>query len=100
MSSLPLYKTDNLQVDLLQTRWKSELDPVLANVLVQGQQISATLGPGNTAVNHMLGRMQQGWSIADISGPAVIWRYQPFNDTALNLTCSAVSAVTVYLWVW
>lgn len=101
MPSIPLFKTDNLQIDLFQTKLKSQLDPVLSNLLVQGQQINnIALGPGVTAVNHLLGRMQLGWSIADINGPATIWRSQPFTSTTLTLNCSSFALVTLSLWVW
>lgn len=101
MSSIPLFKTGNLQIDLFQTKLKSQLDPILSNRLVQGQQLSGiTLNPGVNAINHNLGRTQLGWAHADITGPAIIWRSSPFTNTTLILTSSATALVTLSLWVW
>lgn len=101
MSSVGIYKSGDQALDLFQTRLKAELDPVLGNRFVQGLQLpSFTLNPGVNVINHLLSRQQQGWSIVDISGPAVIWRNQPLTSTTLTLTCSAVAAITISLWVF
>ena len=96
---LPLFKTDITDLSLLQNKWKSLLDPVLANPL-NGILIldSVLLSVGSNKIAHLLGQVQQGWLILDINGIATIYRSQPLNKDYLYLTSSA--AVTVSLGVF
>lgn len=100
MNSVPIVKTGVQSIDLFQTKLKSELDPVLANPILAGFQISnVTISSGHAAiVNHLLGRKQQGWFIVDQNAPANIARIVPLNDKTLTLTSDA--AVTLNLWVY
>lgn len=100
MSGLPLVKTGNQGLDLFMTRIKSELDPVLASTLLQGNllpniQLSAS---SPTIINHKLGRSQIGWMITDQNAQARIYRSQPLNSTQLTLSSDA--NVVVSLWVF
>jgi hypothetical protein len=92
---LPLKLTS----DLMQTRWKSLLDPLLENPL-NGISIleNVDLSIGNNVINHKLGKKQQGWIILDIDGASTIYRSADFNDKTLTLNSSA--AVTVKLGVF
>lgn len=99
MSQLPLFKSDDQSLSLLQTKWKSVLDPVLAIPILGGVQLkSISLKAGETVINHLLGRMQQGWFLTDQNASASIYRSKPLNDKTLSLTSSA--AVIVSLWVY
>lgn len=100
MASIPLFKSGNQSLDLFQTRLKSELDPVLSNIFVQGFMISAVVNPGLNTINHKLGRMQQGWTLTDMNGPATIWRALPFTTTTLTLNCSTSTTMSISLWVF
>lgn len=83
----------------LSTRWKSLLDPVLANILLNGRAIEGVaLINGNTVINHKLSRVQQGWLVTDIDAVASIYRSATFNDKTLTLHSSA--ACNVNLWVF
>ncbi len=96
---LPLFPSKDQAMNLLQTKWRSILNPLIANLFTQGQALtSVVLTNGTNVVNHKLGRLQQGWVIADQNAVADIYRSQPFNDTTLTLHSSAV--VTVNLWVF
>lgn len=89
----------NLTADLQQTRWKSILDPILSNPLNDISILKdVQLINGTTTINHLLGRMMQGWMILDINGAASIYRSQPMNEITLTLTSSA--AVTVNIGVF
>ena len=85
--------------ELLQTKWKSILDPLLANPL-NGVLILSNipLASGTTTISHKLGRQQTGWFLTDINGAATVYRSQPFNPLTLTLTSSA--AVTVSIGVF
>ena len=96
---LPIFKTDDLTVMLMQTKWKSEIDPVISLPVLNGNLLTdIDLILGTTIVNHKLSRKPQGWFITDINGAATVYRSQPFNDKNITLTASA--AVTVNLWVF
>lgn len=93
--ALPLLQS----LDLLQTRWKSQLDPVIANPIVQGRQLTGIdLTTSPKTISHGLDRTQQGWIITDISAAATVYRTGDFNDTNMVLTASA--ACTVAIWVY
>lgn len=97
--ALPLQKTDLQALSLLQTSWKAQLDPVLANVTNRMSVIKdVKLASGVNVINHKLGRVQQGWVISDITGIASIYRSAPLNDLTLTLTSSA--PVTISLIVF
>lgn len=97
--SLPLFQTPDQTLSLLQTRWKSVLDPVISEPFNSGQILaSIALNNGVTVINHKLGRVQQGWIITDIQGSASIYREAAFN--ALTLTLSSSAAVTVNIFVF
>jgi hypothetical protein len=86
-------------LELLQTKWKAVLDPVLKNPLTNITILqNVILYSGDNQVSHRLGRMQQGWVLLDVQGPATLYRYQPFTETYLYLNSSA--NVTVSLGVF
>lgn len=95
--ALPL----NLPHSQMQTKWKSQIDPILGNPLNNMSLLqNVALANGTNIINHKLGRTMQGWVIADIQGVASIYRPStaPFNDLTLTLVSSA--AVTVNLGVF
>lgn len=92
---LPLQKS----LELLQTRWKAILDPVLKNQL-NGVSIlkNVSLIIGETKIPHLLGEKQQGFQILDINAAATIYRSKPLEGSFLYLTSDA--AVTISLGVF
>ena len=93
--ALPL----NLLWSSAQTKWKSQLDPLMTNPLTNGQFIpNVALINGVTVINHKLGRQMLGYQICGQTAVANIYYSQPFNSKTLTLTSSA--AVTVNLWVF
>ena len=87
-----------LPLDMMQTKWASEIDPMLSNPMNSVSIIKAVLINGATVINHKLGKMQQGWFLVDVDGPATINRSKPFNDKTLTLTSTA--AVNVLIGVF
>jgi len=92
MSQLPI----NLPLPLMQTKWASQLNPVLANPL-NGISIlkDVSLINGVTKINHLLGRQMQGWMILDIDEPATIYRSAPLNPLTLTLTSNVAVVVNI-----
>ena len=82
-----------------QTQWAQQLDPLIKNVLTQGnflQNVSIT--SGTNVINHQLGRTQLGWYIVDQNAAATFYRSQPFNNLTLTLNSSANCVIS--LWVF
>ena len=85
-----------IPLELMQTRWASILNPLIAKPLNSMLILEGiALINGAVTFNHMLGRLQQGWIILDVNGAATIYRSQPFNATTLTLTSSAAVTVNV-----
>lgn len=88
-----------LNLQMMQNRWASYLDPLLKNPMSSGVYVKdVTLAIGANVINHKLGRVPQGWMIIDIQGAATVYRSAAFNDLTLTLTSSA--AVTASLYVF
>lgn len=86
-------------LSLLSTRWKSILDPFLADAYLNGQLLTGVvLSNGTTVINHKLGRTMQGWVITDQIAAAQIYRSAAFNSLTLSLTSNV--ATTINLWVF
>lgn len=97
--NLPIFTDKNDVFQLMQQRWASIINPFLSKAFVKGQLLpNVSLINGATVVNHKLGRIMQGWIIADQNAAASIYRSAAFNDLTLTLTSNA--SVTVNLWVF
>ena len=94
--SLPLLK----DFGLLQTGWKKQLDPIVANPILQGVQITGIVLAANTpkTISTTLNRTQLGWFLTDNNANCTVWRTQAFNSTTLTLEASA--AATISIWVY
>ena len=96
---LPLIKTSIREMQQMESQWKALLDPVLANPLTSGSQLTGiVLTAGVNVINTKLGRKAQGWLITDINSGATVYRSAPFNDLTLTLTSSGNAVVN--LWVY
>ncbi len=86
--------------ELANTKWASQLNPILAIPFLNGLQIDGIKLAATTpkVINHLLQRMMQGWFVLDNNANAVIWRTQPFND--LTITLEASAAATISIWVF
>ena len=97
--SLPVFKSDDQSVTLLQTAWKSNLDPVLSNPLLNGVlQKNITLASGTNVINHLLGRPIQGYLITGMHN-AFSEIYDTQSNTpalTLNLHSSVATSIDLY----
>jgi hypothetical protein len=97
--SLPYIQSDNNTLQLLQTQYRSQLNPVLANPLTNPLILkNVLLANGITVINHKLQRMMQGFIISDIDSPATIYRSAPLNDLTLTLTSNATATVAIVVF--
>lgn len=62
--ALPLFKDNDQPFQLMQTQWKSQIDPILIVPILGGHQMhSVPLISGTNVINHQLGAKLQGWFI-------------------------------------
>ena len=88
--------SSNLPYTQMLQKWSSELNPLIANPLNSVSIIKEVqLKVGSNVINHLLGKMQQGWFLTDINGAATIYRSAPFNNLTLTLTSSAAVVVNI-----
>ena len=97
---LPYLQSDNQILNQLQMKWRAILNPALEVSIINGIQLSLSLVRGPNTINHKLQRTMQGFIITDLTGPAVIWRTQPMNQTTLSVICSSTVNVTAGMWVY
>lgn len=99
MANLPIFQTNNKDFLLFQNSWKAAILPILNNNINQGILIeNVELAIGSNAINHLLGRMQQGWMIADVNAGAVIYRSAAFNNKTLTLTSDTNCIVSLWMF--
>ncbi len=97
--SLPSFQTDILALSLMQSKWSTELEPLLSNPVLLGNNLKEiNLINGVTIINHRLGRKMQGWVLTDVDGFASIYRSAPFNALTLALTSNAAVTVNIYVF--
>jgi hypothetical protein len=81
-------------------KWAAQLDPLLANPLVNGRQIDDITLVANTPqiVYHSLGQLPQGWVVVDTNANAYIRRTQPFNTKTITLEASADAVISIWIY--
>jgi len=94
--NLPLIPTDNADLMLLQTRWKSLLDRLLG--VAQANTLTVTLTSGANVINHKLGKQLTGWYVVDINAPITLYRSAPATKLTLTLTASGPATCTLMVF--
>jgi hypothetical protein len=89
-----------LPLELMQTAWAKEIDPVIANTLIKGGLLITDINikTGVNVINHLLNRKQQGYIITDINDSALLYRSKPFNNKTLTITSDKNCIIS--LWVF
>lgn len=99
MASISTPKTGDQALDLFHTRLKAELDPLLANLLVQGNLVpSVILAAGNNQVAHKLQRVPYGCFPVYQTSPGSFFNYKPSDKNFIYLNASG--SFTVSLWTF
>lgn len=97
--NLPQIQSDDQDFQLMQNKWASILNPLLARPLSSANILkSVQLSIGTNVINHLLGRKLQGWIMSDINAAAQVFRSQPMNDKTLTLTSDAVCIVDIVVF--
>lgn len=88
-----------LPYDLMLTNWATQLDPLIKSPINQGNLVTnVKIKTGVNVINHKLSRKQVGYFIADITGPALLYRTADFNNLTLTLTSTGDCMIS--LWVF
>lgn len=100
--ALPIMQSDSEQLSMMQTRWASILDPIIANPITSGAVLKQVqLIIGSNSINHLLGRKLQGWFLVRQRGAASIYDTQDSNSMPnLTLTLTSDANVSVDIWVY
>lgn len=101
--ALPKFQSEDSAMNMLQTQWASQLDPLLAKPLSSGLLLKdVELQSGNNTINHRLGRKLQGWIITRMQDAfAQVYDKQSTNQmTDKTLILNSNGAVTVDLMVF
>lgn len=100
MAFLPYFQSQLPELNLLQTKWRSVLNPLFDVQILHGNLVKnvALITGVDNVVNTGLARMQLGWFLTDIDGPATIYRSKPFNTLTLNLQTSADCIVGIWMF--
>lgn len=101
--SLPIFTVEDKDLSMLQTRWATELNPLLLNPILQGTQLKRVLlSTGANVINHKLGRKLQGWIITRwIGASAGVYDTQDTNSMpqlTLELNSSGNVSVDIYVY--
>ena len=97
MASLPQVQN----IAQVSSKWKAALDPVLANLLIQGQLLSSVdLPKGSVGINHKLNRVPQGWFLVSPQGPAIVYQSENQPNPIFTLTLTSSQAMTTDIWVF
>lgn len=96
--ALNIFQTPDQPMMLMQKQWSSQLNPFLANILIQGRPITSIDLVANTplTLNHYLGRQMIGWILIDNTAFCEVKRTQLLNSQTLTLEANADT--TISLW--
>lgn len=91
-------QTESREFNQLQSNLATTLQPVLANPLLNFQRIeNIVLASGANVIQHLLGRLPQGWFVTDINAAAHVYRTA---ETDKTITLVASTAVTVSIYIF
>lgn len=97
--SLPIFKSDDRELMLLQTKWTSELNPVLALPLNSPSILkNISVSTGVNVINHKLGRNPIGYLLIDSNAAITLYRSAAFNDLTLTLTSSGSAQIALMVF--
>lgn len=98
-SKLPQIQDKNQNFQLLQNKWSSILNPLIANPLSSALILdNVQLVTGFNIVPHKLGRVPQGWFITDIDAAVGVFRAKPFNPDTISLTTNGACTISLAIY--
>lgn len=99
MAAISTPKTGDQALDLFHSRLKSEIDPLLANKLMQGNLVeNVLLVPGQNQVSHTLQRIPYGYIVVQSNSLPQVYNFKTSDKNYLYLNSS--TSVLVSLWTF
>lgn len=100
--ALPIYKSEDKDLMLMQTAWASQLNPVVNQPQSSGVLLKqVSLVAGDNTIDHRLGRNLQGWQLVRVRAAATIYDKQDTNQLqsrTLILNSSAPVVVDIFVF--
>jgi len=91
-----------LPLDLLETQWAQQLNPILSNPLNKASILkNVSLVAGSNTVDHKLGAKLQGWYFSRVRAATTVYDTQDLNQTpqlTLTLVASAPAVVDIVVF--
>ncbi len=101
MASLTIFTTMIKELSLMQTRWASLLNPVLANPITSAHYLkSVPLVTGSNSINHMQGQALNGYLITGMHGAFAEIYDMPSPTPKLTLVLHASAPTSVDIAVY
>lgn len=99
---LPQFQNNDKDFQLMQNKWASILNPVIANPVNSNNILkNVKLGSGLNTIDHLLQRPLQGWIIVRQRGAATFYDQQDSNQSPqLTLKLNSSAAVSVDILVY
>lgn len=99
--SLPQFNTQDRSLTLLQSRWASQLDPIVENPLLKGVILrGVSLAIGDNTVDHKLQRKPQGYIVVrTLIAASQIFEKEssmPTLNIVLNSSAACVADILVF----
>lgn len=101
MANLPIMISQSKDLTLMQTKWASQINPLLTNPLLTGTLIKdISLTSGDNQINHLQGQPLNGYIIVGMSGAYADIYEKPSPNPNLFLILNASGATTISLYVF
>lgn len=101
MTLLPIFNTDDRDLSMLQTKWASQLNPLLRNALANFTVLkNVELIAGDNVINHLQGRPLNGYIIVGMQGGFSQIYDVPSPMPKLTLILNSSAPVTVQIGVF
>lgn len=99
--SLPIFQTSDKDLNMMQTRWATEINPILGNPLNSASLLkNITLTTGNNTINHLRGVPLNGYIVAGMRGGFSQIYNVVSTMPSLTLILNSSAAVTIDLLVF
>lgn len=98
--ALPVFNTEDRTLSQLQTKWASQLNPLLSNILSKASLLNVKLTTGDNTINHMQGKPLNGYMVVGMQGGYSQIYDKPSSYPALTLILNSSAPVTVSLVVF
>jgi len=99
--SLPIFHTEIKELAMMETRWASQLNPILSNPMNSSYTLKdVQLSVGSNTINHLQGKPLNGYIITGMRGGFSQIYDEPSTMPKLHLILNSSAAVVVNILVY